>query len=345
MPASPAPRPTRAFTALLIGVGGAALVALVVIAFLWPSVTATAKNIPLALAGPEAAVSAVEQQLATHAGDLVDVSTVPDRDAAITAVKSQTAHGAIVISNDDGTVGVELLTAPPVGAASTEVVSRVADQVTAGLAQQVAEASNGQAAAPELTTTVVVPLSDADPNGTALTAVAFPLTLGGMLGGILITLAIRGVGRQFIGGIVYAAAAGAAIMAVVHSWFDVVPGNAAVISGVIATAIFATTSFFIACTALIGPAGIGIAATVTMLIGNPLSGATVPWQFLPEPWGAVGQSLIPGAASSLLRSVSYFPAADASRQWLTLGLWIGAGLAIALIGSAAASRRRLRQAK
>jgi hypothetical protein len=40
-------------------------------------------------------------------------------------------------------------------------------------------------------------------------------------------------------------------------------------------------------TALIGPQGIAVGAT--LLIGNPISAAAQPPEFLPETWGAIDQ--------------------------------------------------------
>jgi hypothetical protein len=42
-------------------------------------------------------------------------------------------------------------------------------------------------------------------------------------------------------------------------------------------------------TALIGPQGIAVGAIITLLIGNPISAAAQPPEFLPETWGAIDQ--------------------------------------------------------
>ena len=89
----------------------------------------------------------------------------------------------------------------------------------------------------------------------------------------------------------------------------------------------ATATFILGCTAILGAPGIGIGAVVTMLLGNPLSGAQAPWQFMVEPWGRIGQYLVPGASNTLLRSLSYFPDAPMAQQWWTLMAWVAAGVA------------------
>jgi len=74
-----------------------------------------------------------------------------------------------------------------------------------------------------------------------------------------------------------------------------------------------------------------------MLVGNPISGAAMPAEFLPWHWGAIGQWLPPGASATLLRDVSYFPDADASAAWLALALWAGAGVLLSVAGHARAT--------
>jgi|GEM_PF-5691591 len=72
----------------------------------------------------------------------------------------------------------------------------------------------------------------------------------------------------------------------------------------------------------------------TKLIANPNAAVATPWQFLPEPWGAIGQLFVPGASNWLLRSVNYFPDASDAQQWLVLLGWIVLGLALAAIAAA-----------
>ena len=55
---------------------------------------------------------------------------------------------------------------------------------------------------------------------------------------------------------------------------------------------------------------------------------------LPDPVGAIGQWLPPGAGVSLLRSVSFFDGAAASGPALTLAWWAALGLGAVLLGSA-----------
>jgi hypothetical protein len=60
---------------------------------------------------------------------------------------------------------------------------------------------------------------------------------------------------------------------------------------------------------------------------------------LPEPAGAIGQWLPPGAGTTLLRSVSYFDGAAATGPALTLAWWAALGLGAVLLGSALRARK------
>ena len=69
-----------------------------------------------------------------------------------------------------------------------------------------------------------------------------------------------------------------------------------------------------------------------MLVANPISAAAVPVEFLAEPWGAIGQWFPPGAAATLVRELSYFPAADTTFSWLVLAAWAVGGLLLSMVG-------------
>jgi hypothetical protein len=78
--------------------------------------------------------------------------------------------------------------------------------------------------------------------------------------------------------------------------------------------------------ALLDAGGVVLAALAVFLLGNPLSGLTSAPELLPQPWGAVGQFLPPGAGGTLLRSVAFFDGAGAAAAGWVLGAWAGAEL-------------------
>ena len=79
---------------------------------------------------------------------------------------------------------------------------------------------------------------------------------------------------------------------------------------------------------VMGAAGIGIGAVLTIFLANPLSGlATGPW-LLPTGWSTLGQWMPIGATGHLVRSLSFFDGQGFGHAWWSLGLWIVVGLVL-----------------
>jgi hypothetical protein len=178
----------------------------------------------------------------------------------------------------------------------------------------------------------VVPLSPDDPTGAGLGSAGFPLVLGGVLGGVLVSLLVAGAARRVLALLLYGGAAGVLVPLVLQSWLHILQRDWLLNAAAIGLATLATAALLVGCTAVLGRAGIALGAVISLLVANPISGAALPHQFLPEPWGDVGQLLVPGAASTLVRSLSYFPAADTTGQWLVLAAWAVGGLLLTVLG-------------
>jgi len=323
--ASELPRTTWRF-AVIFGVLGSLIVGLVVLAFVWPIATASAHDLPIAIAGPPAQVAAVEKAVDAKASGVIAFHRVADRDAAVGSIKHRTVYGAIVLG-----ASPEVLTASAGSPVAGQLLTGVAAQLKAQLAQQVA-AAGGDPSQVDVTVTDVVPVAASDTSGNGLVAASFPLVLGGLLGGILVSLLVVGAVRRLIALVVYAIAAGAVVALLLQSLFGILQGDFLVNASALALAMLATASIIVGFNALIGPPGIAVGAVITMLIGNPISGATLPLQFLVGPWGTVGQFFVPGAASGLVRELSYFPDADNAWRWWVLAAWAAGGLVLSAAG-------------
>ncbi|MGH1549135.1 ABC transporter permease [Leifsonia poae] len=323
---------------VLLAIGAAAAVVVVLLAFLWPTITSSVKDLPIAIAGDSTAVSAVEKQLDTAAHGAFDTTTVATRDEAVDLIRSRDVYGAIVLGDQP-----EVLTASANGAAVSQILGQVATRIQAS-AQQQADAAVQQAIAagrapagtqaPTITVKVtdVVPLASTDSRGLGLTSSAFPLVLGGMLGGVLISILVAGSWRRLTAVAVYAVTVGLAVAGILQGWFGILQGGFWVNALAVSLSMFATASFIVGMNALLGRVGIAVGAVLTVLVGNPLSSAAQPLQFLVGPWGEIGQWFVPGASVTLLRDLSYFPDADATFPWLVLLGWAAAGVAAMLAG-------------
>ncbi|MGH1526035.1 ABC transporter permease [Leifsonia sp. L25] len=324
--------------ALALAVGAAAIVVVILLAFLWPTVTSTVKDVPIAIAGPSAQVSAVEKQLHEAAGGAFAITSLSDRQAAVDAVRKRDVYGAIVLGDSP-----EVLTASANGAAITQILNQVASTLQAAVdaqaqaaVQQAIAAGHAPAGtkAPTITVKVtdVVPLASTDSRGLGLASSSFPLVLGGMLGGVLISLLVAGSRRRLGAVALYGVVGGLAVTGILQGWFGILQGDYGVNALAVGLAMFATAAFVVGMNALFGRVGVAIGAVLTVLVGNPLSAAAQPLQFLVGPWGAIGQWLVPGASVTLLRDLSYFPSADAFFPWLVLLGWGAVGVVGMLAG-------------
>jgi hypothetical protein len=334
----PTPISTRPHTpwgrAIGIAVGAALLVAVIVLAFMWPAITSTVKDFPIAVAGSSEQVTAFTSALDQQTAGRFDVTEAADRDAAVQSIEQREVYGAVIVGP-----APEVLMASANGAVTSQLMSQIAGQLqqqaNAIFAQQTAAAKQAGAPAPDpvvVTVTDVVPLASTDERGTGLTAAAFPMVLGGMLGGILVSVLVAGVWRRLVSLIAYALIAGTGLAAIMQAWFGVLQGDYLVNASAIALSLFATGAFIVGMAALIGPTGIAVGAIITLLIANPISAAAQPPEFLPEPWGAIGQWFVPGASVTLLRNLSYFPEADATMPWLVLAGWALVGVVLMFVG-------------
>lgn len=341
------------------------IVALVILAFTWPTKTMEAKNLPVSIAGPEATVSQFEQSLKDRGIETFELKQASSREEAEQQIRQRETYGAIIFTEG---AAPEVLTAPAANAAATQMLNGVATQLNAQIQQKALTAKTEaltqavqaggeqgaqaaaqleqmkaqaeQASAMTVKATAVVPLSESDSSGTGLTIAAFPLVIGGILGGVLSLNLIKGTWRRFATATLYAVIAGALTALILSTWFGLIPGDFATLWAAFAATYLATASFMIGMGALLVPAaGLGLGVVVTMFIGNPISGASMPSVFLPGAWGQIGQMLVPGASSTLLRSIAYFPEAATSDQWLVLGSWIAFGLLTGVIGWALKERR------
>lgn len=341
-------------TAITAALGAALAVAVLVLAFLWPVATAEPKDVPIGIAGPAELVRQVEAVLAEQDPSPFSLQEVSGRDDAVSQIGQRDLYGAILLG-ETPEVLVATAASPVVAQAlrglaaqlqiqtDAAVLAGVSEQLTglAGALQsgQVPQLPEGAASgegitAPTVTVTDVAPLVEGDTTGSGLTAAAFPLVLGGILGGVLISLLVTGAVARLIGLVVFGAAAGSAIMLVLQTWLGVLGGTWAVNAAVAGVSVMATASVMVGLAALVGIAGVGLGTVVTLLVANPISSAATPPEFLTGPWGEIGQAFVPGASVTLLRSVAYFPDAATGSQWLVILAWLAGGVLLVLLGQA-----------
>ncbi len=350
--------------ALRTAVLAAVTVCIILLAFAWPSVTAKPQHLPVAVVG---SAEQVQQLTAKAPEGMLDIRTADNRDDAVNRIKDREVYGAVVLPAAGATPATpEIL----VASAASPAASAALSQLGIGLQQQIdkqaiaaltdaigqmqakiaaaqqaaaqghtppatqppATQPSGPVAVPTVAVTDVVPLSSDDPRGTGLAVAGLPLAMGGMVGGILISLLVAGAWRRLGAVIAYGIAGGLGLVGILQGWFHVLQGDFWINSAAVGLGISATAAIITGLSALIGRAGIAVGAVITLFIGNPISALTQPREFLPAPWGDVGQWFVPGASGTLLRNLSYFPDAATLFPWLVLGAWAVAGVLLIVTG-------------
>jgi hypothetical protein len=306
-----------------------ALLTVLLIAFAWPAARSEPRDLPVAVAGPDQSIALVKSGLEQAMPGGFEVTAVPDRAAAVEAIKDRDVYGAIVLDPQNP----EVLTASAGGPAVAQVLTQLSSRM----------AAQNQEPAPKVTD--VVPLPEDDPRGAGLAAGALPLVLGGIIAAALLTQLVNGGSRRMAGAVTFAVTGGLALTAVLQYWLGSLEGNYWANASVIALSIGAISLTLLGLEWLFGRAGLALGAATMMLLGNPLSGLTSAPEMLPSGWGALGQLLPPGAAGTALRSVSFFDGAGSGRPFLVLTCWFVAGLVLCSLGAVRSRSRRVVRAR
>ena len=289
------------------------VVALILTLFAWPSARLEPRDLPIGVAGPDAAVAPLERRLAAQEGAF-EPKRYAGPAAARTAIEDREVYGAFVA----GPAGVRGLT------------SSAASPAVAQLLGHAAAEAGGNAA--------VVDVVPAGEHGTALGSSVLPLVIAGVLTGIVASLlTASGWGRA---GVVTAISVltGLGATAIIQSWLGVIEGGWLANAAALSLTVLAIGAFVAGLYALLGVKGAGIAAALMVLIGNPFSGVASAPELLPQPVGLIGQLMPPGAGANLVRSTGYFDGAGAGDHVAVLAVWALVGLAA--LGAAALRRHR-----
>ncbi len=158
--------------AIGIGIALSAVIVTVLLAFLWPIVTASPKDVPIGIAGPAAVVSQFESQ----APDVFALTEVDDQDAAVTAIEHRELYGALILDPTGPEVLVSSAASPVIAQQLTALAPVLQQQLNAAAAAQFAQ-SGAPGAPPTITVEVtdVVPLASTDERGAGLAASSLPL--------------------------------------------------------------------------------------------------------------------------------------------------------------------------
>ena len=297
---------------VLVAVLVAAVQALLVPLFAGPASHLAPRDLPIAVAGPPPATTALVAGLAAEHPGAFDVRTVAGPAAADEAIRNREVYGAIVLTPAAAEVHV--------ASAASPTVATLLTQAAAGL---------GDGPAPAVRD--VVPLHRGDARGTGLASGFLPLAMTSLLAGALIFLLVRARAARLAALATFAVTAGLGGAAVLQTWLDVVPGDFLAVAGVLGLFGLAVAGTMTGLGAVLDRPGLALGGVILFLVGNALGAVSAAPELLPEPWGVVGQWLPIGAGATLLRSVAYFDGGGAAAATV-LGAYAVAGLLLAAIG-------------
>lgn len=286
-------------------------------------------------------------RVATGLGQDLQKSYITDQQARVknAAALGAQAAGQAGAAKSLGAVVQQMKASMPEGTPQLVALSSQLAQTQKAAQDAAAKAKTAQdsvtsSVAPTVKVTDVVPLADGDPRGSSLATAGLPLTLGGMFGGVLVSILLRGTKSRVLGVVMYGAIAGLAIILIMHNWFDVLQGHWALEWLAAGMSLAATAALISGLQGLMGRFGMALGSTINMFIGNPMSSLSTPKEYMVGAWGEIGQMFVPGATGTLLRDLSYFPQANLTQLWLTLACWLVGGVLLSVVASAIRAHKR-----
>jgi hypothetical protein len=308
-------KPPPLIQAGLLATGVVLLQALLVLWFAWPAKNTAPRDLPVVVAGPAPAATAVADRLRAERPGAFDISTVADATAADQALRDRDAYAAFVIDPAAGP-----------GAMSLHVASAASPTVSTLLTQAVQQLGGRPVPVVD-----VVASPAQDPRGAAFSSAFLPLLLTSLAAGVALLYVVRSHAVRLIGLLTFAALAGVVAAGLMHG-LGVLTGSYLAAAGTIALLALAIGGAVSGLGAVLGAPGIGLGALAVFFFGNPISGLAAAPELLPKPWGTVGQFLPPGAGASLLRSAAFFDGAGSTRPLWVLGSWAVGGILLTAVG-------------
>jgi hypothetical protein len=305
--------------------GLVALVSILIVAFALPAVHSSPTKLPIGLAGTPAITGQLKPLFITKASPF-KVTVYPNEADLRSAIKHRKVYGGLSVNTTAATMLVSSAASP------------VAAETLGSVASELGTQFNTQIAIND-----VVPAPKKDPRGIGLASLGLPLVIGSILPALLLGLLYRRRAPAQLGTAAGAAVLiGGALAAILTFWLGATDGaNFWLLTLAIAAGVLATSLILLGLNATAGRIGLGIGIAVLVLIAAPLSGLSSAKEWLPHPWGDLGQLLPPGASATLLRSTAFFDGHGAGQSLIVLAVWALVGLALLVLGTLLQQQRHI----
>ncbi|MFC4761014.1 ABC transporter permease [Fructobacillus durionis] len=331
---------------LTLAVGLTVVLSIMMTAFATPAVNSGVNNVPIGIVTTNEEVYQKMAKPLDKKG--FDVTQYKSVSAMKTAVNERKIYGAFDISETGDMTLYKATAASTAVAQALETIGNavVTQQKVAAKAQiqtmqaQAADANvlktlNAKVQAIDAKTLTVKELKSfpsRDTKGAGLVAGALPIALGGWIGTVAIANMVKGKKQKFWAAITFAIIGGLGLVAVIQFGIGTFDGNYFLTSLGAMLGIAGTAFFVLGLLEVMGNGGLGIAAVMLILLGNPLSGLGSAPEMLPKGWGFLGQLLPPGATGTLLRNITFFDGNAIAMPVCVLLTYIVVGMILFKIG-------------
>jgi hypothetical protein len=311
---SPARRPPSPRRLFAVAVAAAAVGFILTLSFGFADHAPAPHGVRIAVAAPASLVRELSTGLAHAAPGGFTVLAAPSERAVINSVLSQSAAGGLVAG---ATGPVTIVTAAAAGSSQQQAITAALTAAATALHRQARPLD-------------VAPLPASDRSGLSV----FVFELGLLLPSVIGSIGLFLLGRRFrvwwrvTAAVLFALLAACGSVLALDAIFGALTGASAALIGVGFLGALTFVAFVTTCQAVTGLPGTGLAALAFVVVGNAVSGGTVPFAFLPDGFRQIAPWLPNGAIVSAARDVVYLPDSDLAHPLLVLGIWLAGSLAV-----------------
>lgn len=293
---------TLGLSAILVGM---------LLLFIMPSLKSGPHHIEVGIVGSEQTIAQIDKALKAQDPEAFDLRPYDSTEELNTAIESREITGGFDLSQPK-----ELRVA--VASAGSTAVSGTLTQTGQAIGKQMQI---------EPRVDDIVALPDADPTGTGIGGLAFPLVFGGIVPAVAFRSLLAGHRSWILGGIVLFSLVGGFIVSLVlQELFGSTEGVLWPVAGAMALGIAALALPLSGLAECFGNKGFTLAAMTMMFVGNPFAGIATSSVWLPSAVATLGQLLPPGATGTLVRAVAYFDGHGGTHGLWTLIVWVSFGV-------------------
>jgi hypothetical protein len=261
-------------------------------------------DVKLAVAAPAAVSAQLAKGLQRAEPGGFKLTAVGNAQAAIHSVRTQRAAGALIVPASGANT---IVTAGAEGTLQQQVLTKALGAASAAMHRPIKSLD-------------AAPLSPGDHSGLS----SFVFGLGLLIPSVLGSLGLFLMGMRLR--VWWRVAAGALALDTILGAFT--SGSTVELIGIGFLGALSYVLFVAALQAVVGLPGTGLAAVAFILVGNAVSGGSVPIAFLPDVFRQVGPWLPNSAIVSGARDVVYFNGHDLGHTLLVLGLWPAVALTV-----------------